>query len=79
MAGQRLTDRCWLKRIHGLTDRGGAAGNGGNEPLALVMSAEETVQLRLITVFANQQQQVTLLGIALHDGDGELIVEVRAE
>jgi hypothetical protein len=41
------------------------------------MSTEETVQLRLITVFANHQQQVTLLGIALHDGDGELIAEVR--
>ena len=42
-----------------------------------VAAAEETVQLRLVTRFANEQQQVTLLGLALHNGDAERIAQVR--
>ena len=65
MAGQCLMHPGGLQRMHGLTDRGCAAGHGGNEPLTLVVTAEETVQLRLVTRFANERQQVALLGLAL--------------
>jgi len=77
MAGQCLTHRRRLQRIHGLTDRRCTAGNGGNEPFALIVTAEETVQLRFVTRFANEQQQVPLLGLALHDGDIERLAQVR--
>ena len=33
MAGQCLTHRRRLQRIHGLTDRGCTTGHGGNEPV----------------------------------------------
>src|SRR5512139_4071383 len=77
VAGQCLTNRRRLQRIHGLTDRGCTTGHGGNEPFALIMTAEETVQLRLVTRLANEQQQVPLLGLALHDGDIERLAQVR--
>ena len=77
MAGQCLTHWRRLQRIHGLTDRRCTARHGGNEPFALIVTAEETVQLRFVTRFADEQQQVPLLGLALHDGDIERLAQVR--
>src|SRR5215510_445907 len=41
------------------------------------MTAEETIHLRLVTVLANEQQQMTLLALVLHDGDIERLAQVR--
>jgi len=41
------------------------------------VSAEETIQLRFITGFANEKQQVPLFRFALHYGDIERIAQVR--
>jgi hypothetical protein len=60
MAGQCLTHRRRLKRIHGLTDRRRASQNCGNEPFPLIMPAEETIQLRLVTGLADKEQQMPL-------------------
>src|ERR1039457_7026345 len=41
------------------------------------MPAEETIQLRLVTGLANEEQQMPLFRFALHDGDIEPITQMR--
>src|SRR5881296_1553826 len=66
-----------LEHVHRLAHARGTTRNGGNEPVALVVAAQEAVELRFVTGLADEQQQVALLRLALHDGDIQQLAQVR--
>jgi hypothetical protein len=52
------------------------ARHGRDEPFTFVVSAQEAVELRLGRRLAHEQEQMTLLRLALHHGDIERVAQV---
>lgn len=77
MAHERNTHILRLERVHRLAHARRAARHGGDEPFAFVVTAQEAIELRLVTGLAHGQEQMTLLRLALHYGHGQRIAQVR--
>jgi len=77
IARERGTNVLRLQHVHRLTHARRPARNGGDELFAFVVAAEEAVELRLVTGFADEQKQMTLLRFGLHHGNVQRLTEMR--
>ena len=77
MARERITNASRLQRGHGLADARGATRHGCDEPFALIVPAEEAIELRSVSRLADEKQQMTLLRLALQNGDIQFIAKTN--
>src|SRR5436190_21427238 len=75
-ARERITNTSRLQRVHCLADARSASGDGRHKPFAFIVSAKEAIELRFVAGLAHEQQQMTLLRFALHDGDFQRITKM---